>query len=62
MHVSCLTGNFDGLLSRKPIEYAREFYYDNLVYDPGYMAYLAESFAPGRVFSGTGYPYINHGC
>ena len=51
-------GNFDGLLSRKPVDYAREFYYDNLVYDPGYMAYLAESFAPGRVFSGTDYPYL----
>ena len=53
-----LMDNFDGLLSRKPVEYAREFYYDSLVYDPGYMAYLAESFAPSRVFSGTDYPYI----
>ena len=53
-----VTGNFDGQLSRTPIEYAREFYYDNLVYDPGYMAYLAESFAPGKVFSGTDYPYL----
>jgi aminocarboxymuconate-semialdehyde decarboxylase len=53
-----VTGNFDGVLNKRPVDYAREFYFDNLVYDPGYLAYLAGEFAPGRVFCGTDYPYL----
>ena len=52
-----VTGGFDGLLTRSPVEYARDFYYDNLVYDSDYLRYLS-SFAPGKVFSGTDYPYL----
>ncbi len=52
-----ITHGFHGVLSKPPIEYARGFFYDNLVYDPGYVSYLANDFAPGQVFCGTDYPY-----
>ncbi len=52
-----LTGGFGGSLKKTPAQYAAGFYYDNLVYDAGYMSYLADSFAPGHVFCGTDYPY-----
>lgn len=52
-----LTENFGGTLTKSPPEYAAEFFYDSLVYDHGYLAYLANSFAPGQVFCGTDYPY-----
>ena len=51
------TGGFGGVLSRSPADYAASFFYDNLVYDTGYLAYLANEFAPGQVFCGTDYPY-----
>ena len=51
------TDGFGGVLSKSPARYAAEFYYDNLVYDAGYLAYLANHFAPGQVFCGTDYPY-----
>lgn len=51
----------DGWIRRRvvaiPADYAAGFFYDNLVYDPGYLAYLANVFAPGQVFCGTDYPY-----
>ena len=52
-----VTDSFGGVLKRSPVEYAGEFYYDNLVYDSDYLAYLT-GFAPGRVFCGTDYPYL----
>ena len=52
-----ITAGFQGTLSKSPIEYARKFFYDNLVYGRGYASYLANDFAPGQVFSGTDYPY-----
>ena len=52
-----ITNHFAGTLTESPAHYAARFYYDNLVYDPGYMAYLANEFAPGHVFCGTDYPY-----
>ena len=52
-----ITDGFNGNLSSPPIDYARQFFYDNLVYDPGYLSYLANEFAPGQVFCGTDYPY-----
>jgi aminocarboxymuconate-semialdehyde decarboxylase len=52
-----VTDNFGGRLTRSPAEYAAGFYYDNLVYETGYMSYLANEFAPGHVFCGTDYPY-----
>lgn len=52
-----LTEGFRGQLPKPPYAYASGFFYDNLVYDPGYQAYLANEFAPGQVFCGTDYPY-----
>lgn len=52
-----VTNGFNGAISKSPLEYARKFFYDDLVYDPGYAAYLANVFAPGQVFCGTDYPY-----
>jgi len=51
------TENFQGAISAAPIAYARRFFYDNLVYDAGYSAHLANEFAPGQVFCGTDYPF-----
>ncbi len=52
-----VTAQFQGELSRPPSAYAREFFFDSLVYDVGYLRYLCE-FAPGQVFCGTDYPYL----
>ncbi|MDH3640478.1 MAG: amidohydrolase [Gammaproteobacteria bacterium] len=52
-----LTNGFGGLVPKTPQHYTSGFYYDNLVYDAGYLAYLVREFAPDRVFSGTDYPY-----
>lgn len=53
-----LSDGFGGRVPMPPIEYARRFFYDNLVYDAGYFAHLANEFAPGQVFCGTDYPYV----
>jgi aminocarboxymuconate-semialdehyde decarboxylase len=54
---AAVTNNFRGTLHASPVAQARRFFYDNLVYDAGYAAYLANEFAPGQVFCGTDYPY-----
>ena len=36
----------------------RRFFYDSLVYDPQYLAHLANHIAPGQIFAGTDYPYL----
>ncbi|MBK8958955.1 MAG: amidohydrolase family protein [Proteobacteria bacterium] len=48
---------FNGLLPHPPHHYAARCYYDSLVYDADYLAYLMNEFAPGRVFAGSDYPY-----
>lgn len=52
-----LTNGFQGKVPKAPHEYARRFYYDSLVYEPTYLAHLANEFAPGQIFGGTDYPY-----
>lgn len=52
-----LSRGFDGTLALPPREQARCLYYDSLVYDVPYLGFLLESFAPGKVFAGTDYPY-----
>lgn len=52
-----VTKHFGGDLTKSPTEYAAKFFYDSLVYDHDYLAFLANSFAPGQVFCGTDYPY-----
>lgn len=58
LHQGWLTSDgFKGLLPQPPRHYAARCYYDSLVYDAGWLDYLAGSFAPGQVFPGTDYPY-----
>lgn len=58
LHQGWLTsGGFGGALPEAPHAYAKRCYYDSLVYDAGWLDYLAGSFAPGQVFAGTDYPY-----
>ncbi len=52
-----LSAGFDGALTRAPLAQAGSFFYDSLVYDHGYLDYLAGHVAPGRVFAGSDYPY-----
>lgn len=52
-----LTDGFGGQVPQPPVEYARRFFYDSLVYDARYLAHLANEFAPGQVFCGTDYPF-----
>jgi len=52
-----MTNGFDGLLAEPPSAYAARFFYDNLVYDTGYLEYLGTHIAPNHVFCGTDYPY-----
>lgn len=48
---------FNQEVPKSPSYYASRFFYDNLVYDPAYLNYLSNEFAPGQVFCGTDYPY-----
>jgi len=52
-----VTEGFRGSLPKVPEAYASAFFYDSLVYHPGYLAHLANEFAPNQVFCGTDYPY-----
>jgi aminocarboxymuconate-semialdehyde decarboxylase len=52
-----VTNGFGGALRLPPKDYAARFFYDSLVYDAGYLRYLAQEFAPGQIFGGTDYPY-----
>ncbi len=44
-------------MPQSPKYYAERFYYDSLVYEPGYLRHLLQDFAPGQIFGGTDYPY-----
>ena len=52
------TRGFDGKLPQSPRHYAARFFYDSLVYEPQYLAHLANHVAPGQIFAGTDYPYL----
>jgi aminocarboxymuconate-semialdehyde decarboxylase len=45
-------------LPRLPSEYARNFYFDTLLYDAGAVRYLIERFGPQRVTVGSDYPFV----
>jgi aminocarboxymuconate-semialdehyde decarboxylase len=40
-----------------PVETARRFYYDNLVFDPGFCRYLIQAFGASQLFVGSDYPF-----
>lgn len=43
--------------ARRPSSYARRFYYDALVYEPGHLAMLVELVGADRLVVGTDYPF-----
>ena len=52
-----VTQGFGGALRDRPSVSAAKFFLDSNVYDPAQLAHLAGSFASGRVFAGSDYPY-----
>jgi len=52
-----VTRGFGGAMPQPPKYYAERFYYDSLVYEPGYLRHLMHEFAPRQIFGGTDYPY-----
>jgi aminocarboxymuconate-semialdehyde decarboxylase len=45
--------------SRKaPVEYARRFYYDTLVFDERAIRYLIDTIGVSQLLAGTDYPYM----
>ena len=44
-------------LKRKPTEYLRQLYYDNIIFTPEGMRHLVAETGPGQVVMGTDYPY-----
>ena len=46
-----------GALPTNPIEVARKFHYDTLVYDGAAIRYLADTFGAGRLLVGSDFPF-----
>jgi aminocarboxymuconate-semialdehyde decarboxylase len=44
-------------LAKKPTEYVRQLYYDNIIFTPEGMRHLVAETGPGQVVMGTDYPY-----
>lgn len=44
-------------MPQSPLEAARGFYYDTLVYEPALLRFLVELFGADRMFIGTDYPF-----
>jgi len=44
-------------LKKKPTEYIRQLYYDNIIFSPEGMRHLVAETGPGQVVMGTDYPY-----
>ena len=44
-------------LAKKPTEYIRQLYYDNLIFTPEGMRHLVAETGPGQVVMGTDFPY-----
>jgi len=55
----CLTfpDRCTGKLEKKPTEYVRQLYYDNIIFTPEGMRHLVAETGPGQVVMGTDYPY-----
>ena len=55
----CLTfpNRCTGQLKKKPTEYVRQLYYDNIIFTPEGMRHLVAETGPGQVVMGTDYPY-----
>jgi aminocarboxymuconate-semialdehyde decarboxylase len=46
-----------GQLKKKPTEYLRQLYYDNIIFTPEGMRHLIAETGPGQVVMGTDFPY-----
>ncbi|MEC9341111.1 MAG: amidohydrolase family protein, partial [Pseudomonadota bacterium] len=46
------------LFPRAPVDYAREMYYDTLVYDDGALRHLIETYGVSQLMVGSVYPFI----
>jgi aminocarboxymuconate-semialdehyde decarboxylase len=44
-------------LPRDPLEYAKRFWYDSIVFDPGLIELLASRFGATQVVAGSDYPF-----
>jgi len=55
----CLTfpNRCTGQLKKKPTEYVRQLYYDNIIFTPEGMRHLVAETGPGQVVMGTDFPY-----
>jgi aminocarboxymuconate-semialdehyde decarboxylase len=55
----CLTfpDRCTGKLKKKPTEYLRQLYYDNIIFTPEGMRHLIAETGPGQVVMGTDFPY-----
>src|SRR5207244_2182512 len=59
----CLTfpdrcpGPKDGPLKKKPTEYLRQLYYDNIMFTPEAMRHLVAELGAGQIVVGTDFPY-----
>src|SRR2546425_7974854 len=59
----CLTfpnrcpGPKDGPLKKKPTEYLKQLYYDNIMFTPEAMRHLVAEVGAGQIVVGTDFPY-----
>ena len=51
------SGGKDGPLKKKPTEYLKQMYYDNIVFTPEGMRHLVAEVGAGQVVCGTDFPY-----
>ena len=51
------TGGKDGPLKKKPTEYLKQMYYDNIVFTPEAMRHIVAEVGAGQILVGTDYPY-----
>jgi aminocarboxymuconate-semialdehyde decarboxylase len=50
-------GPRDGALKKKPTEYLKQMYYDNIIFTPEAMRHIIAEVGAGQILVGTDYPY-----
>ena len=50
-------GPKDGALKKKPTEYLKQMYYDNIIFSPEAMRHIIAEVGAGQIVVGTDYPY-----
>ena len=51
------TGGKEGPLKKKPTEYLKQMYYDNIIFTPEAMRHIIAEVGAGQILVGTDYPY-----